>query len=493
MRSSSDGDPGGAAAAAAGPAGGVLRPGVVAVPGPELRVRAGDDQASGRAVSPAAGRGPAGRAAGSRGLGGCRAGPPVAAAEHLLAVPGRGKLGADPLRDAVRAGRRPGGGGWRGGGVLLRAAGDFHRRLDLGPAGQPGERRVLRPALDRARGGAFPQVRWVAAAESGTGALTGAAFGPYRTGGADAGLMTCCPASAPGCWCWRTGISCPGPGPRRAGHRGAHPVARLGELFAQPVKVLADGTYLAELKPARKADGHRSRSGSSSTPCIPRPRRRRRGVLGGFLPGHRSARHRGVPGAGPGLPYPARWGCETVIGHHKTDMGEGQPVLRSKDPEGVAQEMWALFAVYQAICQLIGTAVKAWASRRNGSASRMPWPPRPTPSRLSPPDQLDLALATFLLKILHARLLRPRPPGPRQPPERPGRPATSPPANPASPPSPPSPDESSSTCSTPNYLKARPLAYGAARREDPRDMAKAGLPESQSPEGVRSPPPERRL
>ena len=29
------------------------------------------------------------------------------------------------------------------------------------------------------------------------------------------------------------------------------------------------------------------------------------------------------------------YSCETVIGHHKTDRGEGQPVLRSKDPEGV--------------------------------------------------------------------------------------------------------------------------------------------------------------
>jgi len=57
--------------------------------------------------------------------------------------------------------------------------------------------------------------------------------------------------------------------------------------------------------------------------------------------------------------YPMRWGCETVIGHHKTDMGAGQPVLRSKDPEGVAQEMWALFAVYQAIARLIGTGVDA--------------------------------------------------------------------------------------------------------------------------------------
>ena len=34
-------------------------------------------------------------------------------------------------------------------------------------------------------------------------------------------------------------------------------------------------------------------------------------------------------------------------------------VLRSKDPEGVAQEMWALFAVYQAIHTLIGAAVDA--------------------------------------------------------------------------------------------------------------------------------------
>jgi hypothetical protein len=95
-----------------------------------------------------------------------------------------------------------------------------------------------------------------------------------------------------------------------------------------------------------------------------------------------------------------RKSAATVIGHHKTDMGEGQPVLRSKDPEGVAQEMWALFAVYQATCQLIGAGVNAAGIPRTGSASRTPWPPRPIPSRLFPPDQLDLAFAAFLLKIL---------------------------------------------------------------------------------------------
>ena len=34
-------------------------------------------------------------------------------------------------------------------------------------------------------------------------------------------------------------------------------------------------------------------------------------------------------------------------------------VLRPGDPEGVMQEMWALFAVYQAICRIVGMAVNA--------------------------------------------------------------------------------------------------------------------------------------
>ena len=54
-------------------------------------------------------------------------------------------------------------------------------------------------------------------------------------------------------------------------------------------------------------------------------------------------------------------------------MGWGQPVLRSGDPEGVMQEMWALFAVYQAICVLTGIAVSAAGIPRTGSASRTPW------------------------------------------------------------------------------------------------------------------------
>jgi len=109
--------------------------------------------------------------------------------------------------------------------------------------------------------------------------------------------------------------------------------------------------------------------------------------------------------------YPMRWECETVIAHHKTDMGHGIAVLRSKDPEGVAPQMWALFAVYQAIHTLIGAAVDAVAI-----------PPEPisfphalaaatdTITADSPPHDIDLALATFLPKILQPRFfVRDRP------------------------------------------------------------------------------------
>jgi hypothetical protein len=65
-------------------------------------------------------------------------------------------------------------------------------------------------------------------------------------------------------------------------------------------------------------------------------------------------------------------------------MGEGQPVLRSGDPEGVMQEMWALFAVYQAICKIVGIAVNAAGISRTRSASRTSWPPRPATSRFFP-------------------------------------------------------------------------------------------------------------
>jgi hypothetical protein len=215
---------------------------------------------------------------------------------------------------------------------------------------------------NQSRDGAFAQVRWVVAAESGTGSLLGAAMGGYRT------------AEQPLARDLLRG-ECFGPGMLVLADRkflswslardflaaGAHILWRASASFAlKPVKVLQDGTYLAELKPPRKSDGpvitvrvieytvHTAPAAGGEE-----------GTSEVFALVTSLLDVEEYPALDLACCYPRRWGCETVIGHHKTDMGEGQPVLRSKDPAGVLQEMWALFAVYQAICRVVGIAVNA--------------------------------------------------------------------------------------------------------------------------------------
>ena len=209
------------------------------------------------------------------------------------------------------------------------------------------------------RAGAFPQVRWVVAAESGTGALIGAAIGAYTVG--EQTLA-------------RDLLGAFGPGMLVLADRnflchtlardvlasGAHILWRASASFRlTPIRVLADGTYLAQLHPRRKADGPPitvrviEYTVHSSSPDGVEDSSEVFALVTDLLD------IEAHPALDLACAYPMRWGCETVIGHHKTDMGAGKAVLRSKDPEGVAQEMWALFAVYQAIHTLIGAAVDA--------------------------------------------------------------------------------------------------------------------------------------
>jgi hypothetical protein len=207
--------------------------------------------------------------------------------------------------------------------------------------------------------GAFPQVRWLAAAESGTGALVGATIGPYTVG--EQTLA-------------RDLLSAFGPGMLVLADRnflchtlardvlatGAHILWRASASFRlTPIQVLADGIYLALLHPRRKADGPPitvrviEYTVHTSGPDGTEDSSEVFALVTDLLD------IEAYPALDLACAYPMRWQCETVIGHHKTDMGQGQAVLRSKDPEGVAQEMWALFAVYQAIHTLIGAAVDA--------------------------------------------------------------------------------------------------------------------------------------
>jgi hypothetical protein len=210
------------------------------------------------------------------------------------------------------------------------------------------------------RDGAFAQVRWVVAAESGTGSLMGAALGPYTAGEQTLALDL---------------LECFGPGMIVLADRkflswslardvlatGAHILWRASASFKlKPLEVLADGTHLAELEPPRKKDGPAVTVRVIEYTVHTAP------AVGGQAETSEVfclVTHLIDPEQYPALDlaccYPDRWDCETVIGRHKTDMGDGQPVLRSKDPAGAAQEMWALFAVYQALCKLAGIGAHA--------------------------------------------------------------------------------------------------------------------------------------
>ncbi len=222
------------------------------------------------------------------------------------------------------------------------------------------------PGNDK-RDGAFPQVRWVVAAESGTGALLEATIGPYTRGEqtmvADLlGAFTAEMVILADRNCLSHALV------RDTLATGAHILWRASASFAlRPTQVLADGTYLAQLRPARKGEGppitvrvieytvHSTPiETDTGEPDLDAETRSELFALVTDLLDIQA-----YPALDLARAYPMRWECETVIKHHKTDMGPGMPVLRSKDPEGVAQEMWALFAVYQALAHLIDAGVDA--------------------------------------------------------------------------------------------------------------------------------------
>ncbi len=278
----------------------------------------------------------------------------------------RTRLGADPLHMLFEQVAGPVGGpaGQDTAGVFccgLRVVSMDGSSTDV-PDSKQNDEYFGRPS-NATRAGAFPQVRWLAAAESGTGALIGATIGPY-TVGEQTLARDLLPAFTDGMVVLADRNFLSHTLARDVLGTGAHILWRASASFRlTPIQVLADGSYLALLHPRRTADGppitvrvieytvHTSRP-DSADPAAEDSSEVFALVTDLLDP-------EAYPALDLACAYPMRWECETVIGHHKTDMGQGMAVLRSKDPEGVAQEMWALFAVYQAIHTLIGAAVDA--------------------------------------------------------------------------------------------------------------------------------------
>ena len=88
--------------------------------------------------------------------------------------------------------------------------------------------------------------------------------------------------------------------------------------------MLADGTYLAQLHPRRKADGPPitvrviEYTVHSSSPDGAEDTSEVFALVTDLLD------IEAHPALDLACAYPMRWGCETVIGHHKTDMGAGK-------------------------------------------------------------------------------------------------------------------------------------------------------------------------
>jgi hypothetical protein len=205
----------------------------------------------------------------------------------------------------------------------------------------------------------YPQLRGLALAEAGTRALLAATHGPSSSGEQTLALDLL-PALGPGMlvladrnfasWALWKAVAA----------TGAHLCWRMSASFRLPVlQVLADGTYLSELKPPRKKDG----------PPI-RVRVIEYSVLTTDEDGEQVSELFALattlldvdayPAVELAVLYHDRWQAETGIADLKTAIRGGpEVVLRSKTPAMVEQEFWALLCVYQAVRDVIHYAAPA--------------------------------------------------------------------------------------------------------------------------------------
>lgn len=202
--------------------------------------------------------------------------------------------------------------------------------------------------------GAFPQITLVALAECGTRALIDAAFGGYRTSEQDlthtlassmtADMLVLADRNFPGGPLWRAATA-----------HGAQLLWRLKiNQFALPVhQVLPDGSYLSWFT-----------SGKGTARIHIRMRVIRYTVTTTTQTGEQSVEEfclattltdpDTAPAAELAELYHQRWQIETLFAAVKTTQrGGAEQVLRSRHPEGVRQEIWAMLCVYQALRTLM--------------------------------------------------------------------------------------------------------------------------------------------
>lgn len=242
--------------------------------------------------------------------------------------------------------------------------------------------------------GAFPQVRLLVHAECGSKALLGACFDGYRTaettlagrllGSLGSGMLVMADRNFLSWRLWRD-----------AAASGAHLLWRVSDSFTLPViERLPDGSYLSMLRPPRKRDGDpitvRVIEYTVTTTDEHGERHSELFCLATTLLDADDWPIEEFPAL-----YHERWRGETLLDVVKTDLRGGADVVaRSHSPEGVRQEMWALFCLYQALAHLVGDAARHYridpdrisflrarnAARRSVSRIQAGFSPSPTPA-----------------------------------------------------------------------------------------------------------------
>ena len=198
-------------------------------------------------------------------------------------------------------------------------------------------------------------MRLLALAECGTRALVAAVHGAYSTGektlardliGQLGEGMLCLADRNFACWeLWRD-----------AAATGAQLLWRIGASFTLPAEeLLPDGTYLSRLKAPRKL-----RKDGAADITVRVVEYRLEDEHGEVTETFTLITTLLDPAAAPARElaelYKARWEIETALGSLKTQMKGSGVVLRSKTPDGVIQEIWALLCACHAVRDLTAAA-----------------------------------------------------------------------------------------------------------------------------------------
>lgn len=269
----------------------------------------------------------------------------------------RERLGREPLELLFRAVARPlAGESTRGaffGGLRLMSVDGTcldvaDTRANEAAFGRPGSSR-------REGGGAFPQLRLVALAESGTHAICDAALGPYTTsesalvdrlwGSLEKGML---------CLADRNFYSFERF--QKACATGAHLLWRVRSDVGLPrEQTLADGSYLTHI--SKHNHGRARRRGLQARvveyrlddPALAEEDQRYRLITSMVDPDEAPAKELAAL-------YPQRWELESVLDELKTHQRGPRVVLRSKQPDGVYQEAYGHLCTHYAIRRVMHDA-----------------------------------------------------------------------------------------------------------------------------------------